>query len=139
MGMRKSLVEKLVPLIKERFAPPMTFVYQDVERLLKEKLPDYAPTSASPALSHMRLVGIITSGPGQNGEMINTFVRDLTPKDLRFIRRHNTSAKAKRKANDGGEEGGAMIAIMLGENRTEIVDIAQAKRIYLSLKPIFEV
>ena len=131
----RTLTEQLASLIKENF-PTAGFTYNQIETLIKAKLPDYSPNSASPALSHLRMVGVVKSEDTGNGQQVNFFQRDFTEKDLKKIRQHNSSSK-KRQSNTP-TAGAAMIAIALGENRTEVVDIAQAKRIFHSLKPLFE-
>lgn len=136
MDKKQTLTEQVARLIKQHLAVgPLLdsgFTSEAVRTLVKQNLPDYNPDSTSPALSHLTLVGVVRREP-TNGAYF--YVRDFTARDLKRIRDHNNKNKAKR---DGAPAGAAMIAIALGENRTEVVDIAQAKRIFLSLKPLFE-
>lgn len=132
----KTLTEKIADLIAADLNKPEGFVYSQIEQLMKEKLSEFNASSASPVLSHLRLVGVL-SAKNEAGQLRNFFVRPLTQKDLRKIRDHSNKVRHSRE-EPKAPAGAAMIAIMLGENRTEIVGIVQAKRIYLSLKPLFE-
>lgn len=132
-----TLTERIAALIKEHLAVDSGFTSgftsEAVRTLVQQHLPNYNPDSTSPALSHLRLVGVIKAG--ENGA--NFWVRDLTARDMKRIRDHNAKTRRESERKSTGS-GAAMIAIALGDNRTEVVDIAQAKRIYLALKPLFE-
>lgn len=132
---------------------------EDVAGTIQKNLPQWNANSASPALSNLVWLGCIRA-KSNFGVRRYFHLRDydIDSDTERLASRRTTTTLEKAKQLLLEEQGrpqvqvqvaappqatlaatskGAMIAIGLGLNRTELVDIQQAREIYTALKAIF--
>lgn len=119
---------------------------EDISSEVEKSLPQYRPTSASPAVSHLRSIGCVKEARHYGVRRI-FHVRDFDyKKDSKKLAR--IAARYRKNLYTGGKArvqvkaetlngSGAKLLIAVGETHTETMTVEEARALYEQLREIF--
>jgi len=135
-----TLMGAVAGMLKQAGDKGMTM--EEISLQVKKYLPQYKPTSASPAVSGLIYLGVARD-VHSFGVRRMFFIRDYNyEKDSKKWNDHGTERRRKgvkplATLAVNGSGGLVLIALEIGENKTEAVTIEKARQLYVALGQLF--